>query len=356
MEIIVLDTSLKTVAVMDTFESLIWTERYSAYGDFEIYTNVNDEVLEYLRQDYYLWLRESDQVMIVEELKIDSDSENGNHLTVTGRSLESILERRIIWEQTVLNGNFQNAVKKLLDENIINPSDQSRRVVNMAFEATDDPVVTGLKVDAQFTGNNLYESIKKLCDAKSVGFKVTLSEDNRFVFQLYAGADRSYDQTANPYVIFSPKFENIVGSNYLESKKTLKTVTLVAGEGEGSQRKTASVATLSGAGSGLERREEYTDARDISSTVDERTLTDEEYNALLTQRGLEKLSESTMTKTFEGQVETTHMFRYNEDFFKGDIVQIVNEYGMEAKSRVTEVVRSQSTDGLETYPTFVIVQ
>ena len=31
--------------------------------------------------------------MIIEEIKIDSDTEDGNHLIVTGRSLESILER-----------------------------------------------------------------------------------------------------------------------------------------------------------------------------------------------------------------------------------------------------------------------
>ena len=31
MELIVLDTSLKMLSVLDTFESLIWTERYSAY-------------------------------------------------------------------------------------------------------------------------------------------------------------------------------------------------------------------------------------------------------------------------------------------------------------------------------------
>ena len=128
MELIVLDTSLKMLSVLDTFESLIWTERYSAYGDFEVYTSINDSVLEILKDDYYLWLKESDQTMIVEDRKIESDAENGNHFTVTGRSLESILERRIIWKQTILSGNFQNGIKKLLDENIINPSDASRKV------------------------------------------------------------------------------------------------------------------------------------------------------------------------------------------------------------------------------------
>lgn len=83
MELIVLDTSLKMLSVLDTFESLIWTERYSAYGDFEVYTSINDSILEILKDDYYLWLKESDQTMIVEDRKIESDAENGNHFTVT---------------------------------------------------------------------------------------------------------------------------------------------------------------------------------------------------------------------------------------------------------------------------------
>ena len=172
----------------------------------------------------------------------------------------------------------------------------------------------------------------------------------------YAGADRSYDQFTNPYVIFSPKFENVINTNYLESKKTLKTVTLVAGEGEGADRRTTTVACASGAGTGLNRRELYTDARDVSSTVDNETLTDAEYNAQLSQRGLENLAENIATKSFEGKVETTRMYRYGEDFFLGDMIQIVNEYGIEGKARVTEFIRSQSKEGLDSYPTFVTVE
>ena len=104
------------------------------------------------------------------------------------------------------------------------------------------------------------------------------------------------------------------------------------------------------------RRELYTDARDVSSTVDNETLTDSEYKAQLSQRGLENLSENIATKSFEGKVETTRMYRYGEDFFLGDMVQIVNEYGIEGKARVTEFIRSQSKEGLDSYPTFVTVE
>lgn len=174
-----------------------------------------------------------------------------------------------------------------------------------------------------------------------------------FEFPLYAGSDRSYDQTRNPYVIFSPKFENIINSNYIESKASLKTVTLVGGEGEGADRRYTTV----GGGSGLNRRELFTDARDISSNVgSDDALTDAEYMAQLQQRGKEKLAENVSITSFEGETETTIMFQYGKDFFNGDIVQIANEYGHETKARILEIVRSEDKDGYSVYPTFKTIE
>jgi hypothetical protein len=126
---------------------------------------------------------------------------------------------------------------------------------------------------------------------------------------------------------------------------------LVAGEGEGTERKTATIGSVTG----IDRREFYTDARDISSKVDETTLTDEEYSAQLIQRGIEKLNECTTVMSYEGQADTDTMFRYGEDFLIGDIVQLVSAYGIESTAQVTEIVRSQSTSGIEVYPTFAMI-
>lgn len=160
-------------------------------------------------------------------------------------------------------------------------------------------------------------------------------------------------EEGNPYVIFSPKFENIINSNYIESKASLKTVTLVGGEGEGAGRRYTTV----GGGSGLNRRELFTDARDISSNVgSDDALTDAEYMAQLQQRGKEKLAENVSITSFEGETETTIMFQYGKDFFNGDIVQIANEYGHETKARILEIVRSEDKDGYSVYPTFKTIE
>lgn len=349
MDLIVLNTNLDAVSIVDVYESFIWTDRYYEYGDFELFTSMTDDILSYIRQDYYIQNRDSEHCMIIEKIRISADAEDGNHITVTGRSLESILDRRIIWGQKTISGNLQNGVKTLLNECIISPADSSRRISNFIFEASDDPVITGLTIDAQYTGDNLYDVINKICSERSIGFKVTLNDNKQFVFKLYAGADRSYDQTENPYVVFSPNFENIINSNYVESKSALKTVTLIGGEGEGAARKYTTV----GGGIGLNRRELFTDARDISSDVgDGVTLSNAAYVAQMQQRGREKLAENTDVTSFEGQVETTIMFKYGGDFFNGDVIQIANEYGHETKARIVEIVMSENEEGTSVYPTF----
>lgn len=352
MEILVLNTNFESVDVVDNFKSMIWTDRYNSNGDFEMYLTINPDIFSRLKEDYYLWMKESEHCMIIENLSIDSDAEDGNHLIVTGRSLESLLERRIVWGQKVLKGNLQSGIRTLLNESIISPSIVDRKIENFIFEPSTDPKITSLTVDTQFTGDDLFVVIKNLCQSNDLGFKIVLNDHNQFVFSLYAGLDRSYAQVENPYVIFSPGFENIINSNYFTSKAGLKNVTLVAGEGEGASRK----MTVVGTGSGLHRREIFTDARDISSEVDGGTLTPAEYTAQLQARGNEKLAEHTYITAFEGEVEATHLFKYGEDFFIGDIVQVANEYGHEGRAYISELIISQSEDGVSMYPTFQTIQ
>lgn len=351
MDILILDQNFTSVLLIDAFESFIWTDRYNSSGDFEIYTSAVNEILRDVDQDYYVWSPQSEHMMIVDERNVTSDVETGNHLAIRGMSLEFILNRRIVWFQTILTGNFQNGILRLLNENIINPLDPDRRISNFKFQASTDPRITSLTIDAQFTGDNLYTVIKELCEDRKLGFKIILNDNNEFVFSLYMGIDRSYSQEVNPYVVFSPDFENIVNSNYFETNRILKTAALIAGEGEGSDRRTKTI----GGGSGLSRREQFVDARDISSNTQDGEIPPEQYDSQLVQRGNERMAEYIFIKTFEGDVETTQMFVYGEDFFLGDIVQITNEFGIEASTRIVEIIFSNNNEGDNIIPSFSVI-
>lgn len=361
MEIFVLDENFNSIDMIDSFESLIWTERYNGAGNFEIYSPVSESLLNLFlilqkkmdeRLDWYVWMRDSGTCMVIEDMEIKTDVENGNRFILSGRGLESILERRIIWEQTNVSGSLQNGIKKLITDALITPKLAERKIDNFIFKDSTQESITSLKNEAQYTGNNLYDVIYAICEDQKLGFDIDLDQNNKFTFQLYAGENRSYDQEKNPYIIFSTKFENIATSDYLESSKTLRNVTLVAGEDEGNSRRTFTV----GDARGLKRRELYTDARDIQSELeDDKVMPPEEYNKLLEQRGKEKLTEHKYTKVFTGEIESTKTFVYGEDFFIGDIVQFVNEYNMESKVRVIEIVRVYDMSGYRVYPTFEVM-
>ena len=352
LELLVLDTNFKEISIIDSFASCIWTDRLNEYGDFEIYTNMDLNLFALCQKDYYLWTENSDHQMIIQERRIKSDVEDGAKLIISGKSLETILDGRVVWGQKILSGNLQDGVEALLNENIINPTLADRKISNFIFERSTDPIITALSVEAQYFGENLYTIIHNLCTSNSIGFKITLNAQNQFVFRLYAGADRTYNQVTNPYVIFSPEFENLMGSDYKESNKSFKNVAMVAGEGDGSARTIVNVGTATG----LSRKEYFCDASDISKTTDSGTLTDAQYQEQLSQRGIEELTTLQGTVTFEGEVDATKTFVYGEDFFLGDVVQIENEYGVTGTAYISEFIISQDNNGLSMYPTFTMIE
>lgn len=265
MNLFVLNQDFEVLSIVDTYKSLIWTDRFKECGDFELVKSMNLELLQYIKQDNYLWRNDSEHLMIIEKLLIKSDAETGSEITISGRSLESILDRRIVWGLKILSGNFQDEIEALLNENVISPSKEERKIANFVFEKSTDPAITDLRIEAQYTGDNLYDIITAACADHGVGFKITVNNQKQFVFKLYTGDDRSYSQTMLPYVVFSPTFDNIIDSNYMESRSALKNVTLVGGEGEGAERRYTAVGNISG----LSRREIFTDARDLSSDISE---------------------------------------------------------------------------------------
>ena len=355
MEALFLDKNYDAVDILDTFSSFIWVDRYVGAGDFEICIPIESPTTSLITLDHYVTQKKSDRYMIVEQLETKTDVDTGTTLIISGRSLESILERRIVWGIRTLTGNFQSAIQTLLNESIINPALAARKIPNFTFRASNDPRITSLTINVQLIGDNLYDAIYALCDEQDLGFRILPNDTGGFIFELYKGVDRSYAQDLISWVVFSPKYDNLLSSNYLETRRVLRTAALVGGEGEGTDKVMVEALSSGGGGSGLSRREMYVEATGVSSSTDEGELTPAQYQELLRSRGHKNLTETTATKMFEGEIDATRQFVYGKDFHIGDVVQVVNEYGMEAQSRVTELIQTHDAMG-ETYiPTFTTV-
>ena len=389
MDILVLDQEFNRKAVIDTYESLIWTDRYYGYGDFELYLPFNSYVLDMVRQDYYLQIADSTSTMIVESIQIRTDSESGNHLIITGRSLESILERRVIWPQITLSGTIYQAMRTIINDAIINPTKIKfsnnntyikRKIDNFIFEACTDSTITGIQLEpTEFTGDIVYEKFLNWCQENEIGFDITFEEEyeyksgslpqgysegqklyNQFVLRLYRGVDRTYEQTDNKFVVFSPTYDNVISTDYTDDTSPWRNFAIVAGEGEGSEREVVMYGdvdkdpdTRQYKTVGINHRELYVDARDVQSSELPEGMT---YADALKVRGAEKLNECLKDIQFYGEVEARRQFVYGRDFFMGDIVEITNEYGIQGAARVIEYIHNDTDSGSDVYPTFEAIQ
>lgn len=108
---------------------------------------------------------------------------------------------------------------------------------------------------------------------------------------------------------------------------------------------------------GITRREIFADASDVEiEEDDDTTLTVAQYRAHLRQRGIDTLIENLEYEAFEGEVEATQMYKYGEDFFMGDRVQLEDGYGHEGKAYISEFIISHDMSGVNMYPTFITIQ
>lgn len=339
---VIMNDQFERLAIIDDYSSFIWSTRYYTTGDFQLIVNADNKYMNLFVKGYYVVRDDDENVGIIETITIDRNEDGNDVMVVKGRFLDSIIARRIIAVQTTVSGKISACIERLLDENIINPDDSDRQISNFIIDSYE--IATTMQ--AQYTGKNLLETISNICETYGIGYKVTLNSDNEFVFQLYEGVDRTYDQSVNTWVIFSDTYDNLLSSQYEENYNNVVNAVLVAGEGEGLDRTTAWITDGS---TGLERYELYKDQRNIRS--DEGEIPAEEYTKLLQESGKESMTK--YTSAFTGVVYFDNI-RYKTDVNIGDICVIENaKWGISINSRLVEVIESVSETGeYSIIPTF----
>ena len=356
--IYVLDQNFTIQGVIDEYVSTIWRPAYAEVGDFEIYLGATDKALALLQKDRFV-VRSADikvsggvttykKVMVVKNIQLVTDVENGDYLTVTGRELKYILHQRIVWNQTTLTGTAENAIRRLATENAISPADANRTIPSLQLDELAGLPAT---INKQITGDHVDQAIVDICNSYGYGWEIYISGGEMYM-KVYNGSDRSYGQTANPYVVFSDNFENLYNTDYQMESESYANTTLIGGEGEGSAR----IYTTIGDGlSGLERFETFTDARDVSKNSDsEEAVSDADYLLLLQERGRENLASLAITEGFSGEVLSDVAFKYESDFFLGDTVTVINKYGLTKNVRVLSAIESEDEAGTTLVPQFNI--
>jgi len=360
MEVYILDSLLRRVAVVDRFESLLWTERFSSWGDFELHIQSTLENRNRFQAGVRLTITDSYRVMTVETIEDTLDTEGKTLLKVKGRSFEEILEKRLAvstltaitastkWELTdvpteiirtmfhdicVLGSvNAGDVIPGLVEANVIFPSDtigEPSESVTYAFEP-----------------RSLYQAIKDLADIYSIGFRIVRQPaTNVLYWDVYMGSDRTSGQTSLPAVIFSPELQNLQNTTLLTSAALYKNVAYVI-SAVGHQ--IVYLDDVDPTVAGFDRNVLIVMASDINDP------TPSVATAQMIQRGKDELAKNRRFQGFDGEVSQVSSYKYGTHYNLGDLVEIRSADGAASNMQVTEQIFVSDAQGDRSYPTLSV--
>lgn len=232
---------LELRGVLEVQRSILWENKAFSCGSFSLESLITDESRALLIPENILWI-EGDTAGIIEYVQRQAGSD-GPYITAKGRDLTGILDRRILWGAYDLYGTVPDLMRRLVDDCCIHPTrgqTEFRVIPGLVLE--DAAPVVGEKIRKQQTGGTLLEALEELGEAYQVAFGVRFNpEVPRMEFWARYGADRSTGQANNDPVFYSTELDDVLASEYSYDSSNYRNVTLVAGEGEGTDRVTVTV-------------------------------------------------------------------------------------------------------------------
>lgn len=384
-------------SVIDAYDSFVWTDAYCGCGDFEL--KIPCEIAKTYKMGIGDFLRctLSKQIMIIEAMNVEYDDDNSLMVTYKGRSLESLLMRRILRKEDVPNivpqyDNDQNkyvpATLRYIQETIIyvlnrtivqneNISMRSRGIEQLGYTLTDDEYIATLKAPyVNLDGMTVYEYIQAILSYNGLGFKIEYNPtgtiggnvNNRLMlFSIYNGVNRGYTQNLNDRVIFSSEDDSTFKMDTEINMTSYGNAALLIGpnicaESRDDDDQPIVVTTnkrfttdLYSGVSGINRYEIYVDASNIPATNEYTNMLypDSYIIAQMRFRGIQALKQHLSGDiSYTPSIDFDPYKEYGRDYYLGDVVTVLDYFGNINIVRIASFTRSLDSSGIQSYPNF----
>ncbi|MGH4125591.1 MAG: siphovirus ReqiPepy6 Gp37-like family protein [Clostridium sp.] len=300
MELYIFDRLLNFKGIVDNFISLRWVRRYFKCGEFELQCVLTPEILILLQEECIIYKKDDTEVGVIGYVNYKLDSESKEIIVIKGRFATGYLTRRIALGATVINNTAENAIRGLVTDNAVSPTNTNRVIPNLLLGVSNGYTGT---ISYTLDNKELLEDITNIATLGALGFRTEFNTSTKkLTFNIYKGLDRSVNQSANSRAIFSKEFENILEQEYTNSLDNYKNVAY-------------DLTTSLGNSTGLDRFELFVD-KDLAA----------------------ELSKRLKLKTFDSKINLNSNLKYKFNFDLGDIITIVSKkWGITLDSRITEI-------------------
>jgi hypothetical protein len=392
MDLYTLNPNFLAAAYIDQFVSAIWTERYTAAGDFQLSLPATEDNIIKLAEGTFLGLRGSKDIMIVETIEI----ENGL-MKVTGPSLITFLNHRFAWFINPYAGasiddrvvDFTDATKKpgefishVVNKMVIDTTPftgTGPAQANLTWDFEEIPYLSLGAIDTSGVAERLtvpigplYDGIANVAKEKGVGISLYLNSadpDTGYTlkFKTYRGKDRTKDQSVNPLVRLSPQLDQISKLKELRSNKLYKNVAYIYYQGkiyprfaepslpepEGLDRR---VVVRSPEGEPVARTAYQGYNNSYWGGYTQYYVGPGDVLAFIDQAAKDTFANANYIRNIDGETSPNSEYRYGVDYELGDIIELEGLTGLITKARVTEFIRTEDQLGEKSYPTIAVLE
>lgn len=359
MEVYILDSLNRRDQVVDKFESLIWTERFSAAGDFQLALPSTLSNRKRFVPGVKLACNSSYRVMTVETVEDGTDSDGKKMIKLSGPSLEDILEDRVArgtlgdltatpkWTLTGTPGDIMRQIfHDICVTGILDSGDKITSVIEDSIFPVDTIAEPSDEYTVELDLTTVYKAEKNLADLFGLGFRLVRHPLTSLLYwDVYSGSDRTSQQTTLPAVIFSPDLDNLQNTKELTTIQTYKNVAYVFSP---VGYEIVYALDVDPTVEGFERHVLLVQADDITDS-DGPTA-----SAKMIQRGQEELGKNRRFSGFDGELSQKSQYKYGIDYNLGDLIEMRNSDGYTNYMQVTEQIMASDSEGDKSYPTLAI--
>lgn len=340
-KLIIYDTNWKEVGVIDAYASLIWTKRYTSCGDFELHMPFKKRYVQILKLNYFVCLDKQEAAgdkyaMIIEHTEINQSAESVTTLTIKGRSLLSILYRRVLYSELVMTDTKFGFISKLINS-CFNGSN-ARKLgdgLNWGYAIFNHTTDRKKRLRSAGKGDNLGEIIEKFCESTGTGIDM-IYDGTAYLIYVYEF------ESKEDSVIFSSALDNLANCTYIEDISNFANVARVS----------SNQITITSP-----KTEDSENAKHTGLDRYEKSLTTDITNqspvfAALRANGALQLREYSTSKEITAEIINTKTYCYEDDYRVGDIVKIITDFGITAIAQIKEMTESWDIEGHSLIPTF----
>lgn len=369
MEVLILDALLRPIDVVDTFISMIWAERFSEKGDFELVTLSTPANQRRFTKGTWITITESKRIMEVQTVQDKIDTDGTTILTIKGFEITDIVLDTRLALKAIGVGELA-PVWYILDKT---PGDVMRYIftqICVVGSVTSDDIIPYYYTGGLYSAGTIpepsahinweqkpasvYEALRELGSIYDLGHRLYKDPNlSKLYFEVYAGSDRTSAQTTLPAVIFSVDMENLQNTTDYSTTAGSYNVVQVMYIHKDTVDPELDVVTTevvhaneSDRALGFDRRVKVLLITSIPDDV-------VDIPAFLIQAGRDELLKFRPLGAFDGEISQYSQYVYERDYFLGDLVESRGRSGASNYMRVMEQIFVQDASGQRSYPTLV---